>query len=212
MVTARDGRTLPGVLVTAAGPVDREGRTDDSGLVSFQNLSSGTYRLRFEHDGFVTLEKEVSLPAGKPLRVSASLTAAPPPPPPPAPEPAPPPPTPMPEGSFSPSSVSVPDFIESNYIGSAQVKRSPIGCGGHTIATLIQTKEPVAEHSHDEADETIYVVAGEGSHRISGRDSALAAGSFALVPRGTAHTLTRRGSRPLIFISILAGPPCQAAK
>jgi quercetin dioxygenase-like cupin family protein len=76
----------------------------------------------------------------------------------------------------------------------------------------VQTKEPVAEHTHADADEIIYVVAGEGSHRIGGRDLALAAGSFALVPRGTAHTLTRRGSRPLIFLSTLSGPPCQPAK
>jgi hypothetical protein len=213
MVTAMDGKTLPRVWVKASGPVDREGQTDDSGLVSFQNMTSGTYRLRFEHDDFVTFEKEVSLPVGRPLRVSATLNAAPPPPPPPKPEPAAPPPAPpLPDGSYTPSSIAIPDFIEDNYIGREQVKQSPVGCGGHTTSTLVQTKEPVAEHTHADADEIIYVVAGEGSHRIGGRDLALAAGSFALVPRGTAHTLTRRGSRPLIFLSTLSGPPCQPAK
>lgn len=210
MVTARDGRTLENVLVTASGPVDREGRTSDSGLVTFQNMASGTYRLRFEHDEFITLEKDVSVPTGKPLRVSASLTAAPPPPTPPeppaAPEPTPPDPV---ASSYAPSFVSVPDFIEKNYIGSAQLKRSPIGCGGHSTTTLVQTKETLDEHTHDDGDEILYVVAGEGTHRINNRDTALAAGSFALVPRGTAHTVSRRGSRPLIYISTLAGPPCQ---
>ncbi len=212
MVTALDGKTLPDTTVVATGPVDREGQTDPSGLVSFTNMTAGTYRLRFEREEFVTLEKEVSLAAGKPLRISVALTAAPPPPPPPKPEPAePPPPTPEPDGAYTPSSVAIPDFIEKNYVGSAPIKRSPLGCGGRSTSTLVQTKDPVAEHVHD-ADEVIYVVAGEGTHKVDGRDTALAAGSFAMVPKGLAHSLTRRGSRPLIFLSVLAGPPCESGK
>ena len=61
----------------------------------------GTYRLRFEHEGFVTFEKEVVIAAGKPLRASASLTAAPPPPEPPKPEAPPPPPPVKADGSYS---------------------------------------------------------------------------------------------------------------
>jgi len=76
----------------------------------------------------------------------------------------------------------------------------------------VQTKDPVTEHTHADADEAIYVVAGEGTHRVAGRDSAVAAGTFAVVPRGTPHSLTRRGSRPLIFVSTLSGPPCQSGK
>jgi Cupin domain/Carboxypeptidase regulatory-like domain len=212
MVTAMDGKTLPGVRVKATGPADREGRTDDSGLVTFQNVAAGTYRLRFEHEEFVTLEKEVSLPAGRPLRVTVTLSAAPPPPPPPKPEPVVPSAPPVPDGNYSPSFVSIPDFFESNYIGRESVKRSPLGCGPHSSSTLVQTKDAVAEHTHAEADEIIYVVAGEGTHRMGGRDMPLAAGSFVFVPRGDTHTLTRRGSRPLIFLSTLAGPPCQSAK
>jgi Cupin domain/Carboxypeptidase regulatory-like domain len=213
MVTALDGKTLPDVLVNASGPADREGRTDPSGLISFANLPPGTYRLRFEHDEFVTLEKEVSLTAGRSPRISATLTAAPPPPPPPQPDPVPQPqPSAPPDGNYSPSSVSIPDFIEKNYVGGAPIKRSPLGCGGSSTSTLVQTKEPIAEHTHDDADEIIYVVAGEGTHNVAGRESTLAAGSFAAVPRGTAHSLTRRGSRPLIFVATLAGPPCQAGK
>jgi len=208
MVTALDGKTIPGVTVTARGPVDREGQSDPSGLVTFPNLSPGTYRVRFEHQEFLTLEKEISVAAGKPLRVSASLTAAPPPPPPPKPEPVPVPPPPAPDGSYSASATSIPDFIEKNYVGSAPVKRSPLGCGGSSTSTLIQTKEPIAEHTHD-ADEIIYVVAGEGTHKVEGRDAPLLAGSFAFVPKGVPHSLNRRGSRPLIFLSTLAGPACQ---
>jgi hypothetical protein len=212
MVTASDGKTLPGVSVRASGPVERTGETDSSGLTTFTNMTAGTYRLHFEHESFVTFEKEAVVGPGKPLRLSVTLMAAPPPPPKPEPEPAAPPPPPPPNGSDSPSTTSIPDFIESNYIGGAPVKRSPVGCAGNTTATLVQTKDPVAEHVHADADETIYVVAGEGTHRIGGRESAVAAGTFVVVPRGTPHSLTRRGSRPLIFVATLAGPACQPAK
>jgi quercetin dioxygenase-like cupin family protein len=77
---------------------------------------------------------------------------------------------------------------------------------------LVQTKDPVAEHTHADADETIYVVAGEGTHKVGGRDAAIEAGTFLVVPRGTPHSLRRSGSRPLIFVSTLSGPPCQAGK
>ncbi len=211
MVTALDGRTLPGVAVRATGGVEREAETDPSGLVSFANMPAGTYRLRFDHKEFVPFEKEVALVPGRPLRLNVTLSAAPPPPAPRT-EPLAPPPAPVPDASYSSSTTSIPDFVESNYIGSAPVKRSPVGCGPQSTSTLVQTKDPVAEHTHADADETIYVVAGEGVHRIGGRDTAVSAGTFSVVPRGTPHSLTRRGSRPLIFVSTLAGPPCQAGK
>lgn len=211
MVTALDGKTLPDVLVTATGPVDREASTDPSGLVTLANVVPGTYRLRFEREGFITFEKEVAI-AGKPLRASASLSAAPAPPPePPKPETPAPPPA-VADGNYSANTLSLPDFIENNYIGSAQIKRSPVGCAASSTSTLVQTKEPIADHTHADADETLYIVAGEGTLRVGGRDTPLVAASFAVIPRGTAHTITRRGSRPLIFVSTLSGAPCTAGQ
>lgn len=43
----------------------------------FRNMGAGTYRLRFEHPAFVTLEREVSMPASRALRTSAALNPAP---------------------------------------------------------------------------------------------------------------------------------------
>jgi hypothetical protein len=212
MVTATDGKTLPGVLVRATGPVDREAQTDVSGLVSLANMSAGTYRLHFEHDAYVTFEKEVTLAAGRPPRLNVALTAAPPPPPPPKSEPVAPPAPPVPDGNYSPSATSIPDFVEKNYIGGAPVKRSPVGCAGGVTSTLVQTKDPIAEHTHADADETIYVVAGKGTHSVGGRDAPVEAGAFLVIPRGTPHSLKRSGSPPLILVSTLAGPPCQGGK
>ena len=212
MVTASDGRTLPGVAARASGPVDREAETDASGLVTFSNMPAGTYRLRFDHKEYVPFEKEVTLATVRAPRFNVTLTAAPPPPPAPKPEVPAPAPPPVPDGNYSSNTVSIPDFIEKNYIGSAPVKNSPVGCTAATTTTLVQTKDPVKEHTHADADEIIHVVAGEGTLHVGGRESALAAATVAVVPRGTAHSLTRRGSRPLIFVSTLAGPPCQSGK
>ena len=58
----------------------------------------------------------------------------------------------------------------------------------------------------------MYVVAGEGTHKIAGRDYALTGGMYVIVPRGTSHSLSRRGRQPLVVISTLSGPPCQPGK
>jgi len=211
MVTALDGKTLPDVVVKASGPVDREAPTDSSGLVNFANMSPGTYRLRFEHVGFITFEKEVSLATGKPLRASASLSAAPPPPPPPKPEPAPAQPStqPIPAGNYQPNVANFESWIDSSFIGRAPSKRLGAGCTASATSAMVQTNESIAERTRNDADETIYVVAGEGTLRMDGREHALNASSFVTIPRGTAHSIARRGSRPLMFVSTVSGPPCQ---
>ena len=69
-------------------------------------------------------------------------------------------------------------------------------------------RDPLAEHTHDDADEAIYVVAGEGTQHIAGRDVPLSPGTLAMVPRGTPHTITRLGTKVLVLLSVLSGPPC----
>jgi mannose-6-phosphate isomerase-like protein (cupin superfamily) len=54
-----------------------------------------------------------------------------------------------------------------------------------------------------------YVVAGEGTIRLNGRETPIVNGSFAIVPRGTSHGFVRRGNRPLILIAVLSGEPCE---
>jgi mannose-6-phosphate isomerase-like protein (cupin superfamily) len=214
-VTDAEGKPIADVLVKASGPANREGRTDAEGTILFRNMTAGAYRLRLEHDDYVTLERDVTLQAGRPLKTTASLNAAPPPPPPPKPEPAPqPPPTATP--SLPPpgeaTSIPIADFIEKNFIGRAPSRRSQVGCSGAATATLIQLRDPLAEHVHNDGDEMLYVVAGEGTHRIGGRDVPLTNTTLAVVPRGTAHSITRRGSNPLILISFFGGPACQPEK
>ena len=215
LVTSMDGKPIAETWVKASGPVDREGATDSAGTVTFANITAGSYRLRFEHDKFITLERDVTVVAGRPLKAAVALNAAPPPPPPPKVEPPPPAPAPSTttsSGAYTPMSVDIPDLFERNFIASAPVKRSPIGCTASSTSTLVQLREPIADHAHADADEMIYVVAGEGTHRIAGKDQPLSSGVFSIVPRGTTHGIVRRGRQPLVMISTLSGPPCQTGQ
>lgn len=207
-VTTLDGQPLPDVWVRATGPVDREGATGADGTVVFRNLTAGTYRLRFEHDEYVTFEREVAV-AGRGAKATAALTVAPPPPAPPKPEPAPVPAPNVPTGPPArPTTLSIIDYIERNYIKNAPSVSSVVGCMPTATASVLQLRDPLTEHSHADGDEMLYVVAGNGTHRMLGSETPLSAGVFVVVPRGTSHSITRRGSNPLMLMTILAGPPC----
>jgi mannose-6-phosphate isomerase-like protein (cupin superfamily) len=79
-------------------------------------------------------------------------------------------------------------------------------------STLVQLNQDQPERLYDAADVTYYVVAGEGTVKMNGRDSTLVAGSFVSVPRGTPHSLVRRGRRPLIMLATVSGTPCEEAR
>ena len=209
------GEPIADVKVGVLGPVEREGVTTAAGQARMLGIRPGTYRLRFEKEGFYTFEKEVTWRAGTPAPtiVEATLTAAPPPPPPP-PAPAPePPPKPafvpdLPPGK--PSNLDVPEYIERNHISNKEPhKENLIGCSGGAQSWLWQVREPWQNRQHESAELMLYVVGGEGTLAINGRDVALAAGTLAVVPRGTSYGLTRRGRAPAIYIlATLSGPPC----
>ncbi len=81
-VTVNDptGAPLPEVKVTAHRPGrTRRARPPPMGQARLLGIRAGTYRLRFEKEGFHTFEKEVSWRAGTPAPTAeATLTAAPP--------------------------------------------------------------------------------------------------------------------------------------
>lgn len=211
-VTVSDGGGLPleGVEVTASGPLDREGTSLVSGLVRFLNLRGGDYRLRFSHPKFVLLERDVTMRPGVSQSIDVMLSPAPasaePAPPPSAPAPAP-PAVNAPPGD--PRTVPIVDFVERNFIsGRDAIKEDPLGCTASARSTLVQMRDAIPDRALPDADEVIYVVAGEGSLRLGNQDVQLKATTLAVVPRGTVRGITRRGRNPLIFISVLSGPPC----
>jgi hypothetical protein len=210
-VTDRSGNPVGDVQVALAGPVERSGETTTDGTVAFRSLRSGTYRLRFEHGGFATFEREVVIGRGQKAAVSVALTPA---AETPQPEPAEPEPPAVPEPSTptvvaEPRTMSLLDFLDKNMVRSSEpFKTSVLGCAQGGTARLMQVREPLDEQSHADLDELIYVIAGEGTLSLNGTSTKVTAGHFAMVPRGTEHVVTRQGRNPLIFVSVLAGSPC----
>jgi hypothetical protein len=207
-VTDEAGAPLTDVRVMLTGLLDRSGSTQTNGIVKFDGLRAGVYRLRFSKEGYTTLEREFEWRAGQPAPApSVTLSTA---PPPPAPPPTPAPARPSMPSPGKPVSLSLPDFIEKNYITNSQPqKTSPVACSGLAQNVLWQIREPWENRQNDAADTMLYVIGGEGTLRLDGRDSALQAGHFASIPRGSSYSLLRRGRNPLIVLATLVGEPCQ---
>jgi mannose-6-phosphate isomerase-like protein (cupin superfamily) len=208
------GSPITGVKVFVSGPVTLELTTDANGTATLNVMPDGTYRLRFERDGFTTFEREVTAKAGQPGEIYVALRMAPPlpapaPAPAPAAAPAPPPPVVSTGPAGPPVFVSIPEFLDKNYIRREPLKESVLGCLGDSTTRLLQLHESIAEHTHSEMDEMLYVVAGEGAIRIKGESTSVAAGSLTIVPRGLQHSIERRGKNPLMVLSTLSGAPCR---
>jgi mannose-6-phosphate isomerase-like protein (cupin superfamily) len=212
-LTVTDGKGAPinGVTVRVSGPVDREGSTAAGGALRLEGLRSGTYRFRFVHDEYITLERDVSIPAGqRALDQHVMLSDAD--------KPAPPPPAPVvepakPVNKLPPPGkaviVSLPAYIEQNFIGGSQPQKvSSVACSGLGQSVLWQVRDPWQERLHANADAMLYTIGGEGTLRMSERDLPLQAGTFVSVPRGTTYSLTRRGRNPLVVLATLSGEAC----
>lgn len=215
-ITDGSGRAIEDVTVTVMGPVDREVKSPSSGATRIEGLRAGTYRVRFAHEKFILFEKELTWRAGTAQpELAVTLNAAPaPPPPPPAPAPAPEPVKPaapaLPPAGM-PKSMSLLEFIEKNFISNREAqKENLVGCSGVGQSMLWQVREPWNGRLHESADAMLYIVAGDGTVRIADRDHTVTNGSFAVVPRGTTYSISRRGRNPVIILATLAGAPCAA--
>ena len=200
-VADRSGRPIGDVRVNLTGAVSRNSRTE-RGRTVFEGLPAGDYRLHFEKAGYLTLERDVTGRGAKPIDVKVMLT----------PEPLPPI---EPVGALPPQILDakmvvldMPAFIEKNYVGRGAGKTTPLGCATGGIGTLLQLNEPIAQHAHADADEFIYVIAGEGMARLNGREESLGPAVFLMIPRGMPHTLAVGRKKPLVMMSIRAGEKC----
>lgn len=201
------GDPIPNVNVTLTGPVSRNARTE-GGRIAFESLPAGAYKFRFDKEGFVPLERELSARGAAPIDVKVTLTPMPPPPaPPPAPAPAP-APTAGRVVNAKPVAIDMPAFIEKYYVGRAAGKTTAITCATGGDAQLLQLNDALAEHTHAEADEFIYVIAGQGAVRIGDKVEALGPAVFVMIPRGSAHVITPAAKKPLVMLSLRAGEQC----
>jgi hypothetical protein len=210
--TSPQGATLPGVQVTISGPTERTDQTDASGQLTFPSLLTGTYRLRFEGEKVTTFEKEVTVQTGRVADVDVMLNPAPEPKvvtaaPSEAPKPA------VGEGpKGEPLTLGVVDILEKDFVGRQPRRETLLSCSGDLRTSMIQLNEPLPPRLYDAADAAYYVLGGEGTIQMNGKENRLTTNGFASVPRGTTHTFARRGSRALVLLAVLSGSPCEQAK
>jgi hypothetical protein len=212
MVTSPRGEALAGIRVELVGPVTRMAETDGKGAVNVTALAAGTYRARFAGDEVITFEKEIVVRGGQTADVDVTLNAAPPPPPPPPPPApaAPPPPAAPPVGpAGQPRTLDIPALLEKEFIGNQPRRETLLSCSGNTRTMMIQLNAPLPERLYDTADASYYVVGGEGAASIAGAERKQATNAYISVPRGTLHSFTRTGRRPLILLAVLSGAPCE---
>lgn len=206
--TDKSGNGIQDVAVAVSGPVERSGMTGSDGSISFRSMRPGTYRLRFEHERYTTLEREVTMRGAS--DVSVALNPAPPKPV------APPPPTQAtapPEQRklrpVEPRTMSIPDYLDKNVIRSSEPqKASLIACTDGGTARTVQVREPMNNQQNDTADQLLYVVAGAGTVRVKDQSYKADAGWFALIPRGVSHSIAREGRNPLFLMMVAMGAPC----
>lgn len=210
-VATESGTPIQGLLITAQGPIYRSGRSDAQGKLTLSGLTVGTYRLRAEGDEVVTLEKEVVVKPGAPISVDFAMAAA---PPPPAPPPPPPPPPPaMPElKPGDPKTAFLPELAEKSLSGRDPIRTVALGCSGMSRSDLLVVREGTGSTSNAEVDQTFYLIAGEATLTLAGKEQAMTAGWFGLVPRGSTYTLARKGRNPAIVLAVVSGIPCPSAK
>ena len=201
------GAPVGDVRVSLTGAVTRTTRTE-RGRTVFENLPSGEYQVRFERRGYVTVERDVTGRGSKPIEVKVTMEPETAPPVEPVATP-PPPPVAAPANDVKMVVLDMPAFIEKNYIGRAAGKTTPLGCATGGSSTLLQINEPLAEHSHDDADEFVYVIAGQGMAKLSGREEPLGPAVFLMIPRGMPHTITAGPKKPLVMMAVRAGDKCR---
>ncbi len=215
-VTDRTGAPAQGVQVSAEGPVSREGVTDAAGQVQFRTMGNGTYRMRASGERFITLEKEVAVRAGaaaSPVEFALSVAPAPaatpsaPEPPPPAPAQA------AAAVETKPGDLrilSIVEMWEKTPNPKEPSRLYPIACSGLDKAEMLVVRENFSAPADAKVDRMLYVVGGEATLTVNGRDQIVTNGWYAMIPRGTAHAWTRRGRNPVVILSTTGGQPCAA--
>ena len=108
-----------------------------------------------------------------------------------------------------PMTLSVPDFIERNFITNSQPQKvSPVGCSGLANTRALADSRAVDRSPARRRRRAAlrrgrrrHTAAGRARHHAGGRQLRLGSARHEL-------RLTRRGRNPLIVLATLAGEPC----
>ena len=86
--------------------------------------------------------------------------------------------------------------------------RREIATGEHSqvVAMTIPAGEEIGEEVHEENDQLLVFVDGEGDAVLDGRTSKVTPNDLILVPAGTRHNFINPGDGPLRLITVYAPP------
>ena len=111
-----------------------------------------------------------------------------------------------------PLTLGVLELLEKEFVKKEPRRESLLSCSGNERTTMIQLNESLPARVYEGADAVYYVLGGEGSVTLEGRNARVETYGFVSVPRGTRHSFERRGNRALILLAVLSGEPCEKAK
>src|SRR6516162_7284994 len=69
---AGSGAPITDTQVTLTGAAERSGRTE-GGRLAFEGLPAGAYRFRFDKEGYISLERELTARGAAPIDVKVTL-------------------------------------------------------------------------------------------------------------------------------------------
>jgi mannose-6-phosphate isomerase-like protein (cupin superfamily) len=86
--------------------------------------------------------------------------------------------------------------------------RREIATGEHSqvVAMTIPVGEEIGEEVHEENDQLLVFVDGEGEAVLDGKTSTVTPNDLVLVPAGTRHNFINKGDSPLRLVTVYAPP------
>jgi mannose-6-phosphate isomerase-like protein (cupin superfamily) len=86
--------------------------------------------------------------------------------------------------------------------------RREIATGEHSqvVAMTIPAGEEIGEEVHEENDQLLVFVDGEGEAVLDGKSSPVGPNELVLVPAGTRHNFVNTGGGPLRLVTVYAPP------
>ena len=80
------------------------------------------------------------------------------------------------------------------------------GAQSQVVVMTLGPEEEIGEETHDDADQILLFVEGDGEAILDGAPSPVASNQLVLVTAGIRHNVRNTGPRPLRLISIYAPP------
>src|SRR6476619_2304175 len=127
-VSDKTGSPIGDASVSMMSDQPREAKTTAGGIARFLTVKPGEYHLRLDREGFVSLERDLTVKGGPPVDVQITLS------------PMPTPSTNAPAGDAK--ALSVVDFLEGNHLsGRDPIKSDQLGCTASAQTTLLHIRD-----------------------------------------------------------------------